>query len=468
LIRSSAMESSYVFYDTETTGLSPAYDQIVQFAAVYTDASLNIIDRIDLRCRRRRHIVPSPTAMLITRNTPRDLEEQELSHFEMAQRIAAWIKERTPSIWVGHNSIRFDEEFLRQTFYQNIMNPYLTQRHGNLRSDTMILAQALTHYRPSAIEVPIVNGRHKFQLGLLAEANSIASNKHELHNARTDVEVTLNLAAFIKRRNRRLWNEMMENANPQNVSNVLETPSLIHVCGFMMGRPYSFPAVGVCQNPHNRNEYALANLSAPISDNIKRKCPPSLIASKRAKLIRANRLPIIFRRSQSQLIETPPVSKQLLRQYHDHFKQTDNILSIFSFFEEKKNSWSSRGNVEENIYNHLPLAEDVKRMELFERLDWPYRAEVASTFDDERLSELAQRLICEYAPSQTTRHRLQKYNKWVTDVLTGSNGGDRRSVKSALGELDALSDTFPDRLAEIKDIRRYLHRFHDREKPNKS
>ena len=450
------MKQSFVFYDTETTGLNPVYDQILQFAAIHTDSSLNIIDRIDIRCRRRPHIVPSPAAMLITRCTPTQLEEQDLSHFEMTRKIAAWIKKRTPSIWIGHNSIRFDEEFLRQTFYQNVMYPYLTQRNGNLRSDTMILAQALAHYRPTAIEIPEIGGRYKFQLGLLAEANSIASNIHDLHNARADVEVTLTLAAFIKRANRRLWDEMIQNANPQKVEQILETPSLVHVSGFAMGRPYSYPAVGVLQNPHNRNEYALANLMAPLSDDKKRKHPLCLISSKRARLIKANKLPILFRSAQSQLINTPNISKSLLNEYHSHYKQIDNAQNMLSYFDEKKEKWSLRENVEENIHHAMPLDSDINKMQQFEHLDWSERAELIDTFDDERLSELAQRLVCEHAPNFVPRYRLQRYRKWVADVLGGSTGSDRRSVKSALDELDDLRETHPDRLSEIKNIRQYL------------
>ena len=36
----------YVFYDLETTGMNPAFDQILQFAAVKTDLDLNEIERI--------------------------------------------------------------------------------------------------------------------------------------------------------------------------------------------------------------------------------------------------------------------------------------------------------------------------------------------------------------------------------------------------------------------------------------
>ena len=48
---------TYVFYDVETSGLSPEFDQIFQFAAVVTNYDFNEIDTVDIRVKRRPHIV---------------------------------------------------------------------------------------------------------------------------------------------------------------------------------------------------------------------------------------------------------------------------------------------------------------------------------------------------------------------------------------------------------------------------
>jgi len=42
---------TFAFYDLETTGLSPAFDQPLQFAAILTDADFREIERVNLRCR---------------------------------------------------------------------------------------------------------------------------------------------------------------------------------------------------------------------------------------------------------------------------------------------------------------------------------------------------------------------------------------------------------------------------------
>ena len=40
-----------VFYDLETTGRNPTWDQIIQVAAILVDSNFNEIDRFEERCR---------------------------------------------------------------------------------------------------------------------------------------------------------------------------------------------------------------------------------------------------------------------------------------------------------------------------------------------------------------------------------------------------------------------------------
>ena len=45
------MNKTYLFYDIESTGLNPCFDQILQFAAIRTDQALNEIDRHEIRIK---------------------------------------------------------------------------------------------------------------------------------------------------------------------------------------------------------------------------------------------------------------------------------------------------------------------------------------------------------------------------------------------------------------------------------
>ena len=62
-----------VFYDTETTGIKPHFDQILQFAAILTDNDLNEVERFEIRSRLLPNVVASPGACLLyTSPSPRD------------------------------------------------------------------------------------------------------------------------------------------------------------------------------------------------------------------------------------------------------------------------------------------------------------------------------------------------------------------------------------------------------------
>jgi len=103
-----------VFYDTETTGLNAAFDQITQFAAIVTDDQFNVLEELDLRCRLRPHQIASPGAIRVTKVGPKAIQRAPLSAYEMACQIRRFIERWSPAVLVGFNSISFDESMLRQ------------------------------------------------------------------------------------------------------------------------------------------------------------------------------------------------------------------------------------------------------------------------------------------------------------------------------------------------------------------
>jgi exodeoxyribonuclease-1 len=84
---------TFAFYDLETTGLSPTFDQPLQFAAILTDGEFREIERVNLRCRIAPHIIPSPWALTVTGVRPAQLLDSTLpTLFEFTQEIGALIK----------------------------------------------------------------------------------------------------------------------------------------------------------------------------------------------------------------------------------------------------------------------------------------------------------------------------------------------------------------------------------------
>ena len=137
--------TGFVFYDFETTGRSPAFDQALQFAAIYTDEDFVELERVNIRSRLLPYILPAPKALEITGIDPNDTLSTDLPNaFEFAQKLQYLTEKWSPACWVGFNSVSFDENFLRQIFYQNLQpNIYATQNHGNTRHDLMNIVYGL-------------------------------------------------------------------------------------------------------------------------------------------------------------------------------------------------------------------------------------------------------------------------------------------------------------------------------------
>ena len=124
----------FAFYDFETTGTSPAFDQPLQFAAILVNEDFEELDRIDTRCRLVPHVLPAPWALAVTGVTPDQLEDPGLpTLFDFTQQLANIIQMWGPATWVGYNTIAFDEEVMRQALYQNLHPDfYLTQKAGTI------------------------------------------------------------------------------------------------------------------------------------------------------------------------------------------------------------------------------------------------------------------------------------------------------------------------------------------------
>ena len=147
---------SYVIFDIETSGLNPRFDQILQFAAIRADSDLEPVERIELRSRLSDLIVPSPAALTVTgRSFEAVADPGHISHYDMVRQIYATLTRWTPAAFLGFNSIKFDEEFLRSAFYQTLHHPiFLTNLRNNCRGDVLKLVRAAACLHPGLLAIP--------------------------------------------------------------------------------------------------------------------------------------------------------------------------------------------------------------------------------------------------------------------------------------------------------------------------
>ena len=128
------MSMNFVFYDLETTGRNSTWDQIIQVAAILVDKNFNELERFEDRCRLRSGLVPEPGALLVNKTSIEMLNNVNLSHYGLIKKLQDKFKKWSPAIFIGYNTISFDEEFLRKTFFKLLLEPYTTQFNGNKRA----------------------------------------------------------------------------------------------------------------------------------------------------------------------------------------------------------------------------------------------------------------------------------------------------------------------------------------------
>ncbi|RUY49304.1 hypothetical protein EN962_30820 [Mesorhizobium sp. M7A.F.Ca.CA.001.09.2.1] len=257
---------SFVFFDTETTGLKRGFDQILHFAAVQTDADLNELGRFEVRSRLMPHVLPHPSALL-TNSLPigQLIDPQLESHYTMVSRIREALLRASPTIFVGFNSIRFDEEMVRHALFQCLYPAYLTSNHKNCRADALSLVMAADAVSPAQLIIPRNSeGRRTFRLQPLAAANAVAHER--AHDALSDVLATLALCRLVRERSAELWQRFVRFSNKAAVAAFVDIEDGFILTEFFGGEAYHAPVVCLAPDPDMPN----GRLCLSLHENIDR------------------------------------------------------------------------------------------------------------------------------------------------------------------------------------------------------
>ena len=436
---------SYVFYDTETTGISKSFDQILQFAAIRTDDDLQELDRFNIRCQLLPHIVPSPQALRITRVTPAMLTDASLpSHYEMMGQIHQQLRSWSPATFVGFNSIAFDEELQRQAFFQTLHLPYLTNTNGNVRSDVLLLARAASIYAPKALKVPLGDmGRPTFQLSPLARENGYRDPV--AHEALADVLSTVYLARLIRDRAPAVWEAMARATTRSSVTEYVRGHPIFTLTGFHAGRAYSSLVTGCGQNPERKAELAVFDLSFNPNDYVSLSVDDLVrvlgTKSRPLRSLPANRQPTLMPEdaapSGTNALDVPPGERrrrmELVRANRDFQVRVGQALA------QRGSVDPPSSYVEQRIYDGFPAHEDTARMEEFHHVPWDERVAIASTIEDPRIQELAHRLIYFERSDVLPATTVAELRDWVSKrVLAEGDDVPWTTVNKAIRETEAL------------------------------
>ncbi|MDL2341766.1 MAG: exodeoxyribonuclease I [Patescibacteria group bacterium] len=215
------MAASFFFYDLETSGLHPSEARVMQFAGQRTDENLNPVgDPVNVLIKLASDVLPSPEAVLLTGITPQQTLQDGLTEAEFLQFFYEEVVQ-PQTVFLGFNSVRFDDEFMRYLHYRNFYDPYEWQWYNDCsRWDILDLVRMTRALRPEGITWPFTDdGKPTNRLELLTKLNGL---EHEhAHDALSDVYATINVTKLIRDKQPDLFKYLFECRNKKKVAKLV-------------------------------------------------------------------------------------------------------------------------------------------------------------------------------------------------------------------------------------------------------
>ena len=426
---------TFLWYDLETSGTSPAHDRIVQFAGLRTDADLNPVEPpFSTYVQLGPEVVPWPEALLITGIAPQTMASGR-SEWEAMTEIHR-IFETPRTCVVGYNNLLFDDEFIRYTFYRNLLDPYAREwRDGNSRWDILDLVRAAGALRPEGIEWPLVEGNPSFGLQAIAEANGLAHKNP--HDALSDVHATIGVAGLIRTRQPRLYQYGLSLRSKDAARRML-LPFGRDIClhsgrSFGRARYGTAPVLSIAQHPEIDASIIVADLGRDVSTLIEDSAEDlaealfAREAEERPPLhqVRLNRCPFLAPLNvlRPQDAERIGIDRELVLERQAALVATPDLDSKIAQVYVRRDHDRDDGlrDVEERLYEGFTSNADRSRCDDLQRelragAPWP-----DTSFSDPRLEELAERLRVRLRPESLDDSGRSAWNRYVADRLTGEH-----------------------------------------------
>lgn len=457
---------SLFWYDLETFGTHTQHDRIAQFAGVRTNRSFEAVeDPVLLYVKIPADYIPDPLACLVTGITPQQTLKDGVTEYEAVQRIAEEFS-RPGTCVVGYNNIRFDDEFIRNCLYRNLMDPYRREyADGNSRWDIIDLMRAAHDLRPEGMNWPVhENGKPSFRLGDLTKANGI---EHEhAHDALADVYATIALAKKLYQVQKDLFLYSYKMRKKQRLKNLIALPELKPlVCTsfqFTTSRGCTTLIVPLTADPRNSNNLICFDLQQDPETLIT--CPPSRLQEE-VQLVHVplNKCPFIapYPTLDDSSAERLGIDRELCLTHLRRLQARHDIpFKIRAAFEHAE--YETVEDPDFQIYSKGFFSDaDRERFSMIHRTAPEQMLEVSASlrFDDSRAPEMIWRFVCRNFPDVLTSTQRQRWNRHVASRMLFPPGNvmiDLQFFRRKIREKASSPDTAnPDRLI-LKELSEYV------------
>ena len=460
-----SFSESFFWYDLETFGLNPSYDRIAQFAGQRTDLDLNPIgDPVILYCKLSADYIPDPAACLVTGITPQEVKAKGLPESEFIEKINNLFS--VPGTCVcGFNSLRFDDEFIRNTLYRNFLDPYQREwKNGNSRWDILDLVRACHDFRPEGINWPgpSEKGNPVFKLTEMTAANNI--EQIGAHDAMVDVNATIAVAKLIKRVQPRLFNHYLglrSKVEAKNYLNPQDTPKpVLHTCAAFTN-PKGCTSLIVPITPHVTNENSIVcfDLTKDIAPLLSAKSEDVFKVNGVIK-VAVNKVPFLARPNALKSADYQRLGIDFaacMSRYEEITKhRTELIVKIRANADDE---FQSPDDPDFQIYSKFFSDYDKRLFSVIRQTPPEQRLNLKLDFEDPRCSQMLWRHVCRNYPLVLDEQNLAKWKSFSSTRLLCPPGDPINDINFVSRKIDEkLSDTSLDaRQKEIlSKLREYM------------
>ncbi|MBO6048525.1 MAG: exodeoxyribonuclease I [Spirochaetales bacterium] len=460
-----SFSESFFWYDLETFGLNPSYDRIAQFAGQRTDLDLNPIgDPVILYCKLSADYIPDPAACLVTGITPQEVKAKGLPESEFIEKINNLFS--VPGTCVcGFNSLRFDDEFIRNTLYRNFLDPYQREwKNGNSRWDILDLVRACHDFRPEGINWPgpSEKGNPVFKLTEMTAANNI--EQIGAHDAMVDVNATIAVARLIKRVQPRLFNHYLglrSKVEAKNYLNPQDTPKpVLHTCAAFTN-PKGCTSLIVPITPHVTNENSIVcfDLTKDIAPLLSAKSEDVFKVNGVIK-VAVNKVPFLARPNALKSADYQRLGIDFaacMSRYEEITKhRTELIVKIRANADDE---FQSPDDPDFQIYSKFFSDYDKRLFSVIRQTPPEQRLNLKLDFEDPRCSQMLWRHVCRNYPLVLDEQNLAKWKSFSSTRLLCPPGDPINDINFVSRKIDEkLADTSLDaRQKEIlSKLREYM------------
>lgn len=464
------MATSFYFYDLETSGINSRSGRIMQFAGQRVDLDLKTIGSPDnFFIKITPDILPEPEAVLITGITPQKTLADGISEVEFLDYFYKNIA--TPNtVFVGFNTIRFDDEFIRFLNYRNFYDAYEWQwQNGNSKWDMLDVSRITRALRPDGINWPFTSdGKPSNKLELLASVNKLLHDN--AHDALSDVNATISLAKLIKQKQPKLFDYMFAMRDKKAIEKLVsKSEPFIYSSGKYSGDyEKTTIAVTLANHPTQKGAFFVYDLRfdpKPFATKKVNELAEMLIKyiykddelKLPVKMMQSNRCPaiaplsVLDAKSPKRLkIDINQINKNLktLLDYSDFGNKIQEAVKINEKLKQT-GFLVDINDVDSQLYEGFFNDADKTKMRVVRAADQNGLADLNLDFDDSRLEKLLLLYKARQFPKSLSPDEQKAWQKYLDIKLL--EGGEQSQLAKYMSKINELAEK-----TETTDNQKYL------------